>query len=157
MVVAPSAAAELPSARELPPGLIVPDAARPGPDFDVERATQAYLDVLSSEQRAQSDAYYEGGYWLELWQLLYGFGTAGLLLFGGLSRRMRELAQRVSSRPWLYTAVYVAFWVIAMFFLNLPMGAYANFLREHQYGLSNETFFAWLREDVVELRPPERL
>lgn len=149
--LAPAGAAAEPNDRELPPGLIVPAAARPGPDFDVERATQAYLDLLSSEQRARSDAYYEGGYWLELWQLLYGFAVAGLLLFSGGSRRMREIAQRVSSWPWLYTAVYVAFWVIAMFLLNLPMGAYANFLREHQYGLSNETFSAWLLEDVIEL------
>ena len=39
------------SQRDLAPGLIVPDAARPGPDFDVDAATQAYIDLLSPEQR----------------------------------------------------------------------------------------------------------
>jgi CAAX prenyl protease N-terminal, five membrane helices len=150
----PGAAGELPD-RELPPGLLVPAAARMGPDFDVERATQAYLDLLSPEQREQSDAYEEGNHWLELWQWLYGLGTAALLLLTGWSRRMRELAQRltrrISPRSWAYTSVYVAFWVVAMFLLNLPMGAYANFLREHQYALSNESLGAWLREDVIEL------
>ena len=52
---------------ELPPGLQIPEAARPGPGFDVDKATQAYLDLLSPEQKAQSDAYFEGGYWLQLW------------------------------------------------------------------------------------------
>ena len=56
--------ATAPTARDLPPGLQIPDAARPGPNFDVDRATDAYLNLLSPEQRAQSDAYFEGGYWL---------------------------------------------------------------------------------------------
>src|SRR5262245_42563837 len=150
----PGKAGELPD-RELPPGLLVPAAARTGPNFDVERATQAYLDLLSPEQRELSDAYEEGNHWLELWQLLYGWGAAALLLLTGWSRRMREMAQRITRRitpkPWAYTLAYVAFWVVAMFLLNLPMGAYANFLREHRYALSNESFGAWLREDVIEL------
>ena len=33
--------------RDLPPGLQIPAAARPGPGFDVDQATQAYLDLLS--------------------------------------------------------------------------------------------------------------
>ena len=47
-----------PGARELPPGLIVPDASQPGPGFDVDKATESYIALLSPEQRAQSDAYF---------------------------------------------------------------------------------------------------
>ena len=75
--------AETALVRDLPPGLQIPDAARPGPTFDVDKATEAYLNLLSPEQRAKSDAYFEGGYWLQLWQLLYGLAVAGLLLFFG--------------------------------------------------------------------------
>ena len=83
--------------RDLPPGLQIPDAARPGPDFDVDRATDAYLNLLTPEQRAQSDAYFEGGYWLQLWGLLYGLVVAAVLLWGGISRRMRDLADAGSA------------------------------------------------------------
>ena len=79
-------------APELPPGTYIPDAARPGAGFEVERATQAYLAMLSPEQRARSDAYFEGGYWLQLWQFLYGLGVALVLLQTRLSSRMRSLA-----------------------------------------------------------------
>ena len=41
--------------RDLPAGLHVPDAAKPAPGFDIDRATQAWLDLLSPEQRASSD------------------------------------------------------------------------------------------------------
>ena len=43
--------------RELPAGLQIPDAAKPGPNFDVDRATQSYLDLLTPEQRELSNAY----------------------------------------------------------------------------------------------------
>ena len=74
-----------------------------GPGFDVDRATEAYLDLLSPEQRELSNAYFEGGYWLQLWEFLYGLGVAALLLYSGLSRRMRDIGRRFSRRPWLQT------------------------------------------------------
>ena len=55
--------------RDLPPGLQIPAAAEVGPSFDVEKATEAYLNLLSPEQRKLSDQYFEGGYWLQLWEL----------------------------------------------------------------------------------------
>ncbi|MBS0465099.1 MAG: hypothetical protein JSS03_08930, partial [Proteobacteria bacterium] len=78
-----------PIARDFPPGLVIPDAARPGPHFDADKATQAYLDLLSPEQRKLSDAYFEGGYWLLLWDFLIGVAVAVLLLVSGISVRMR--------------------------------------------------------------------
>lgn len=130
--------------RDLPPGLQVPAAAQPGPDFDVERATEAYLDLLSPEQRAQSDAYFEGGYWLQLWQLLYGLGTSVLLLATGLSRRMRDRARRISGRAWLSTALYAAMFLLVTQAISLPLSIYTDYVREHAYGLSTQTFGAWL-------------
>ena len=145
--VAP-AAAETPVARDLPPGLQIPDAARPGPGFDVDKATEAYLDLLSPEQRQLSDAYFEGGYWLRLWQLLYGFAVAAVLLWSGLSRRMRDAARRVSRRSWLQTIVYALQWLVAGFLLDLPMSIYADWLREHQYGLATQDFGGWFGDQL---------
>ena len=34
--------------------------------FDPDAATRAYLDRLSPEEKARSDAYFEGRYWLTL-------------------------------------------------------------------------------------------
>jgi len=35
--------------------------------FDVKAAVDAYLAKVPALQRARSDAYFEGGYWLLLW------------------------------------------------------------------------------------------
>ncbi len=138
-------------ARDLPPGLQIPDAARPGPNFDVDHAAEAYLNLLSPEQRALSNAYFEGGYWLQLWGFVYGLGVAALLLWSGISRRLRDIARRVSPRPWLYTWVYAVLFVIAYFLLSLPWSIYADFLREHQYGLATQDFGGWFGDALKSL------
>lgn len=142
LLAGPLLAAAAPAA-ELPPGLQIPDAARPGPDFDIDRATDAYVNLLTPEQRAQSDAYFEGGYWLQLWGLLYGLVVAWILLRSGLSRKMRDIGRRVSQRPWLYTMIYVAQWLLIGTLLALPLTIYQGFFREHAYGLATQTFGAW--------------
>lgn len=132
-----------PRARDLPPGLQIPEAARPGANFDVDRATESYLHLLSPAQRAQSDAYFEGGYWLSLWGFLYGVGVGVLLLASGWSVRLRELARRISSRPWLQTMLYAVFWLLLTTLLEFPLTVYTDFVREHRYGLATQTFWGW--------------
>lgn len=142
-------AADAPApSRDFPPGLQIPDAARPGPGFDVERATQAYVDLLTPEQRAKSDDYFEGGYWLQLWGLLYGFAVAAILLGSGLSRRMRDIAERRSRRPWVQAFLYGLQWVFVAFLLGLPLVIYQGFVREHQYGLATQDFGAWFGDQL---------
>lgn len=145
------ASAQAPVVRDLPPGLQVPAEAQPGPRFDVERATEAWLDLLSPEQRALSDAYFEGRYWLQLWSLLYGLGVMAIVLWTGLSRRMRDVAQRLGRSRWLSVAIYGALFIVAIFLLDLPLSIYRGFVREHQYGLSNLSFPGWLREALIGL------
>ena len=141
-------AADAPLNRDLPPGLQIPDAARPGPTFDVNKATEAYLGLLSPAQRASSDAYFEGGYWLQLWGLLYGVVIAAVFLRTGLSRWMRNAGERISRRPWLQTLVYALLWLLAGFVLGLPLSIYEGFVREHQYGLATQDFGAWFGDQL---------
>jgi STE24 endopeptidase len=61
---------------------------------------------------------------------------------------MRDLAQRVSPRPGLYTLVYSVLWVLVMFTLALPLGIYTDFIREHEYGLSEQPFGGWMGDQL---------
>ncbi len=140
-----------PIARDLPPGLQIPDAARPGANFDVDRATDAYLNLLSPAQRQSSDAYFEGGYWLQLWGFLYGLVVAAVLLRGGISQRLRDFSQRIAARAWLSTMLYVLLWVVVGFALTLPWTIYTDFVREHQYALATQDFPAWFGDQLKNL------
>jgi STE24 endopeptidase len=135
--------------RDLPPGLQIPAAAQAGPDFDVDKATQAYLNLLSPEQRSLSDRYFEGGYWIQLWDLCWTVGSCVLLLVSGASRRMSELSQRLSRRRWVSTPVYIVEFLIALFVLGIPWSLYTDFWRERQYGLSEQAFGGWMSDQLV--------
>jgi STE24 endopeptidase len=138
----------VPSAAEDSPVLTIPPGAAAGPDFDVERATQAWIDTLSPEQRAKSDAYFEGGYALQVVGFLYGLGIAAVLLMTSLSRRMRALAERVSTRPFVRTVIYAAQYVVVVSALGLPLDLYEDFYREHAYGLATNTLGEWLGDQA---------
>jgi STE24 endopeptidase len=149
LLSAAAAPAAQPIVRDLPPGLQIPAAAEPGPDFDVDRATESYLDLLSPEQRRLSDRYFEGGYWLQLWELLWGVGACLLLLVTGVSRRMSGWSRRLSRRNWISTPIYSALLLIALSLLAVPLTIYTDFLREHQYGLSEQPFGGWVRDQMI--------
>jgi len=137
--------------RDFPPGLHVPEQAAAGPTFDVERATAAWLATLSPEQRTLSDAYFEGGYWLRLWNLLYALAVLAFILLSGLSQRARDLAERIGKQPLLSVALYAAFFIAATFILGLPLSLYAGFVREHEYGLSNLSLSGWFGRQLTGL------
>ena len=135
-------------APELPPGTYIPDAARPGAGFEVEKATQAYLAMLSPEQRARSDAYFEGGYWLQLWQFLYTIAVLALVLWRRWAVKLKNWAGRISKVPAVQTAFYALMYVPMIWALTLPLTWYSNFVREHQYGMSNQDFGGWLWDEI---------
>jgi STE24 endopeptidase len=138
----PVAAASVPGDEE--PRLSIPAAARAQPGFDVDRATEAWLATLTVEQRAQSDAYFEGGYWIEALSWLWGLAIAAWLLASGLARRGRDFArQRIRSR-YLADAVAAGLFLAAMAALEFPWTLWTDFFREHAYGLANQGFAAWL-------------
>ncbi|MGI4885074.1 MAG: M48 family metallopeptidase [Janthinobacterium lividum] len=150
---APPAAAALaaaPAAPAAPPVLVVPAGAQAGPHFNVETATQAYLDTLTPAQKAKSDAYFEGGYWLLLWGLLVDVAVAAVFLPLGLSRRMQGWVGGIR-RVNLRTLAYGALYLLLAAALAFPWAVYVDFVREHQYDLSNQTFGAWLAEQLTGL------
>lgn len=121
-----------------------PPPASSKPSFDPVAATEAYLARLTPDQREKSDSYFEGGYWLMLWGFLYGLGVAALLLGTRISARMRDLAERlVKFRP-LQVFLYWLQYLILTTILGFPLTLYDGYFREHKYGLSNQTFGAWM-------------
>jgi STE24 endopeptidase len=128
---------------------LLPASAAQG--FDVEQATRAYLSLLSGPARERSDAYFEGGYWLILWNAVVAVLAYGLLLATGLSARMRDWAERVTTRRWLQPMLYALPFTIAATLLLLPWSVYTEFFRERQYGLMNQGFGEWMGDQGIAL------
>jgi STE24 endopeptidase len=116
--------------------------------FDVDATTNAYMAQLSPQQRANSDAYFEGGYWLLLWDALVALGLAWLLLGTRLSARMRDFAERLTRFRWLQTAIYALQYIVLTTLLTLPWTIYEGFVREHKYGLSTQNLAQWMGDQA---------
>jgi len=116
--------------------------------FDAEAATAAYLARLSPAARAKSDAYFEGGYWLILWDFLAGLVVAWAFLGTRISARVRDWAERVTRFRFLQTALYSLVYIAGSTVLLLPWSAYEGYFREHQYGMSNQNMTGWLGDQA---------
>ncbi|MDO9095442.1 MAG: M48 family metallopeptidase [Rubrivivax sp.] len=129
----------------------VDDAWRAALPLDAHAATQAYLDRLPADVVARSNAYYEGGYWLQLWNWLAGLAVALLLLATRPSTALRDWATRQLKWAPLRDGFYGAAYAAAGWLLTLPLTVYQGFVREHNYGMATQTFAAWFGEQLVGL------
>lgn len=116
---------------------------------NAEAATQAYLDRLPADVVARADRYFEGGYWLQLWDFLLGLAIAALMLGRRRSARVRDWAQRVGRRAFARDALYGMVYGGAGWLLALPLAIYRDFWREHAYGMATQGFGAWMAEQLI--------
>jgi STE24 endopeptidase len=128
-------------------------AANSGPSqsFDIRAAVDAYLAKMPPAQRARSDAYFEGGYWLILWDFLSTAFVMWLLLRFRWSAKMRNLAERITRFRPLQTVLYWVQFMILTSALTFPLTMYEGFFRERKYDLMNQAFGQWMRDQVVGL------
>lgn len=115
-------------------------------NFDAQKAVDAYLARVSGKAKARSDAYFEGGYVLTFVDAFYTVVVAALLLWLRLSAVMRNFATRMTRFRFLQVPIYVVQYMVVTTLAALPLAVYEGFLREHAYGLSNQTFLQWAGE-----------
>ena len=135
----------------MPSVIQVPPEAQASPHFDAVAATNAYLAQIPADKTARSDAYFEGGYWLILWDFLYGVVIALLLLNLRWSARMRDLSERVTRFKPVHTFVYWVQYLVLTTILVFPLGVYEGYIREHKYGLATQTFGPWMGDQLKNL------
>jgi STE24 endopeptidase len=122
--------------------------ARP---FDPAVATQTWLNSIPRNQRAKSDAYFEGGYWLILWNFLLAAAISVFLLASRFSARLRDFSEHVTKIKNFQIVCYAIPYLLLVYALSFPLNLYENFFREHQYGLATQSFAPWFREQLIGL------
>ncbi len=118
--------------------------------FDPEVATQAYMATMSAAARAKSNAYFEGGYWLQLIDFLFGVVVAWVLLKTRWGVKTRDWLQGKIKNHYWQAAVFTAAYILLTFIIGLPLTIYEGFVREHAYGLANQTFMPWFGEQLMQ-------
>jgi STE24 endopeptidase len=106
---------------------------------------------VPQDKRKKSDAYFEGGYWLLLWNFLLAVGVSILLLSSRISARLRDFLERVTTQKKLQVACYSVLYLLLVYVLSFPLNIYEHFFREHQYELATQNFLGWFREQLIGL------
>jgi STE24 endopeptidase len=119
--------------------------------FDPATATQAWLATVPADKRAKSDAYFEGGYWLILWNFLVIVAISIFLLQSRISARLRDFAEHRTGFKAVQVVSYGIPYFILAWVLSFPLDAYEHFFREHQYGMATQNFAQWFREELIGL------
>ncbi len=105
----------------------------------------ATLPVAVPEPSALALRYYRSDNVLWIVDTLVGFLVPGVLLFTGWSAGLRTWAARAAGGRRARTLLlYVVALVILTTLATLPLSFYEGFVRQHAYGLSNQTPGKWL-------------
>lgn len=80
---------------------------------------------------------------------LLGLGIPLLFLATGWSARLRDKSAQWG-KFWYFTlAIYFTLLSLAMGLLQLPWSFYVEYVREHAYGLSNQTLGKWVKDTAI--------
>ncbi len=109
-------------------------------------AVQASVPV--PEPTEQALRYYRSGNLLWIVDTLGGLLIPGVILFTGFSARIRSWAERVTHRRSLVVMLYVALFVVLTTLIALPLSFYEEYVRQHAYGLSNQTLGKWVSDTI---------
>lgn len=72
-----------------------------------------------------------------------------IILFTGFSATLRTNAQRIG-RNWFFTiGIYWILFLLVLYVVSWPISFYAGYVRQHAYGLSNQTFLKWLTDSLI--------
>jgi STE24 endopeptidase len=85
---------------------------------------------------------------LLLADLVMGGVYALAWLLAGWSRGLRDFLGGVASNDWLIVAGFIAIFGGVYALINLPLGYYSGYILPHRFGLSTQTIWGWVTDQV---------
>jgi Zn-dependent protease with chaperone function len=118
---------------------------------ETQRAYGNTARVAVPEPTPQAIAYYRSGNVLWVVAQVVALAIPAVVLFSGFSARMRDLARRMGRKWYFVVVIYFVFYSLLDYVVHFPLSYYAGFVRQHAYGLSNQSFKRWLEQSLLDL------
>lgn len=125
------------------------DAPAPDPAPQAVAADEAPVPVPEPTELALQR--HQSGNILWVINQIWGALIPLLFLFTGLSARVRDWATRLGRKWFFIVAIYFVIYALLNYLIDWPLAFYQGYLREHAYGLSNQTFQKWLQDGLLGL------
>ncbi len=123
------------------------------PQLPPTTATTSHADdtVAVPEPTELALRYHHTGLILWAFNVIWGLALPAVFLFTGFSARIRTWAQALGKKWFFVVGLYFAIFSVITFVIELPLSYYQGFVRQHAYGLSNQTFAKWLTDSLTGL------
>ena len=117
--------------------------------FDVQAATDNYINALGPEALAKAAAYTSGSHWTMLWGFLISTAVAWLVI---KLQVLDKIEGKLSHRSlWFRSFAISAAYLVLSSLLVLPWTLYADWWREVAYGKTNQPLSDFLSQGFVML------
>jgi Zn-dependent protease with chaperone function len=118
-------------------------------DAAADAATDGGGPVTVPPPSEKALRYFRSGNVIWAIEQLLGLALPALILFSGLSARLRDVAAAVGRGHFYPTlVVYLALLSLLLFVVQLPLSYYVGFAREHAYGLSAQRLGKWAGDEL---------
>jgi STE24 endopeptidase len=114
--------------------------------FDPDEATRQWLATMGPEATERSDRYFEGGYVIQFVGPLLSIAISMALLMLGWATGVRAWLEKTVKFYFLVALGMALFYNLVSTVLTFPFSWYVGFAREHEFGLSTQTFGEWFVE-----------
>ncbi|MFP5287670.1 MAG: hypothetical protein ACLGI9_18180, partial [Thermoanaerobaculia bacterium] len=117
--------------------------AQPAPPKEQERPRTGdeRFEVQITEEMVRHSRIRDVLYFVGIgWSVLVMVG----LLATGASRGMRDVAARVTKRPYWQAAIYIVLFILATSIIDFPLSYYSGFVVPHQFDLTEQSFASWM-------------
>ncbi|MGO8750773.1 MAG: M48 family metallopeptidase [Thermoguttaceae bacterium] len=128
-----------------------PDPADTARHADSIQKTAQTAPVPVPEPSPKALSYYRTGNILWIVSQAWAILLPTAWLWSGFSARLRSAARRAGRFRYFIIAVYFLVYAIVTFVLDLPLAWYAGYVRQHSYGLSNQTLAKWFTDQLLGL------
>ena len=123
--------------------VVVSVSAQGQPKPDDKRFEVEVTPEMVKHSRIRDVLYFAGNAWAA--------GTFALLLFTPISRKVRDAAARITTKPFLLAMIYIAVITVVIALIDFPLAYYSGFVVPHQFDLTDQSFGAWMTDQVKEL------
>jgi len=111
--------------------------------FFAMTSTSECAHVAVPEATEQAMCYYNSGniLWMvsQAWSLIVPL----LFLLTGFTGKLSEFSNKLG-RKWFFSlSIFLILFTVIVQILNFPLDFYADYMRQHEYGLSNQTMARW--------------
>jgi Zn-dependent protease with chaperone function len=138
------------SSRAIDTTVVDTSAATGSTDVEIPDEADESIYPMSEERKAKLASYSRFNHIWRFVNLFIGLGILALILFTGLSARLRNWAKK-AKKKFLVVWLFMILLLVVDYLLNFPFSVYRNFVVESNYGFMNQTFWEWLGQDLLGL------